>query len=71
MVNVMPQSPDPRVIAVIQRALDAGVYSVNTQLALVQCFALCFQAEPGWREMIADDPEIAALVRIASQRTLH
>ena len=71
MVNVMPQSPDPRVIAVIQRALDAGIYSVNVQLQLVQCFALCFQAEPWWREMIADDPEIAALVRIASQRTLH
>lgn len=58
-------------MALIGHALDNGVYSPQTQLALVQCFSVVFGQTRWWREMLDDDPEIAALVQIATKQTMH
>jgi hypothetical protein len=67
----IPLHPDPRVITLINTALSHGIYCPTTQLALVQCFSAVFGQTEWWREMLDDDPAIAALVRHANQRVLH
>lgn len=66
-----PAQPDPRVLMMISHALDNGVYSPQVQIGLVQCFAAAFGEQPWWREMLDNDPAIAALVRIATHRVVH
>lgn len=66
-----PVQPDPRVLAMIHIALDNGVYSPATQIALVQCFTAVFGQTKWWAQMLDDEPEIAALVKLAAIRTLH
>jgi hypothetical protein len=71
MMTQLPAQPDPRVLAMISRALDHSIYSPATQLAIVQCFSAVFGATEWWGAMLEDDPEIAAIVRIANTRTMH
>lgn len=68
---MQPAQPDPRVLAMITAALDHSIYHPQTQIALVQCFVAVFGQTKWWRDMLDDDPGIAALVKIATRQTLH
>jgi hypothetical protein len=63
--------PDPRVLSIINHALDEGTYEPATQMMLVRCFANVFGDEDWWRQMLRNNPSIAAVVRLATSHTLH
>lgn len=66
-----PVQPDPRILAMISHALDHGIYTPGVNLALVQCFYHVFGDTEWWRDMLDNEPAIAALVHVATTRTLH
>jgi hypothetical protein len=66
-----PQAhPDARVLAIINRALDNGIYEPATQVALVRCFSVVFSGTEWWQDMVTNDPAIAAVVDHATRRIM-
>ena len=66
-----PPQPDPRVIAIINHALDAGGFEPFAQVALVRCLSQVFGDTAWWREMLVNDRGIRAMVDVATRRTMH
>jgi hypothetical protein len=67
-----PQAhPDPRVITIINHALDEGIYEPATQVMLVRCFSSVFGDTEWWQQMCINNPGVAAMVKLAITHTLH
>jgi hypothetical protein len=58
------------VLAIINIALDQGIYDPPTQVALIRCFSVVFSDTAWWSEMLRD-PGIKAVVDIATRETMH
>ena len=68
----MPRpQPDPRVIAIINHALDAGGFDAFAQVALIRCMSAVFSDTEWWRDMLRHDRGIRSIVDVAIRQTMH